>query len=250
MSSSSKQQLVQKLVPLLKKKYESPPKREPVSVLEHLVLGILSDGTTTAKSDTVFERLKKNYFDWNEVRVSSIVELQEALAELPDAEQRAVRLKSCLKHLFETLYTFDLDSFRKLPMKEVAKKLEKLPVAAEYLTARVIRDGLEGTAMPLDSAAIRVLTRLELIDAKTPAEVLSASLSRAIPRARSFEFCHLLSELGADTCIEPQPKCKHCCLLEFCATGQRKITEPEPEPAPSRPKRTRTKARAARGKAE
>src|SRR2546425_7790879 len=100
MSSAAKSQLVQKIIPLLKKKYESPAHREPLPVLEHLILGILSDGTTTTKADAAFQRLKTQYFDWNEVRVSAVVELQEALKELPDAEQRAVRLKGCLRHLF------------------------------------------------------------------------------------------------------------------------------------------------------
>ena len=250
MSSAAKSQLVQKIIPLLKKKYESPDRREPLPVLEHLILGILSDGTTTAKADAAFQRLKTQYFDWNEVRVSAVVELQEALKDLPDPEQRATRLKSCLKYLFETNYTFDLDSFLKLPMKEVARKLAKLPYSSQYLTARVIRDGLEGNAMPLDSTAVRVLTRLELIDAKTTAEVLSGSLSRAIPRARSFEFCHLLSELGADTCLEPEPRCKQCCLLELCSTGQRQVAAAAEAEAAAKAKRTRAKGKAARGKAE
>ena len=250
MSSSPKTQLVQKIVALLKKKYESPSRREPLPVLEHLILGILSDGTTTAKADAVFQRLKTQYFDWNEVRVSAVVELQEALKDLPDPEQRAIRLKSCLRHIFETNYTFDLDPFCKLPLKEVARKLEKLPYSPQYLTARVIRDGLEGNAMPLDSTAVRVLSRLELIDGKTTAEVLSSSLSRAIPRARSFEFCHLLSELGADTCIEPEPRCKHCCLLEVCPTGERQIAAAQAEAAASKSKRARPKGKTARGKVE
>jgi endonuclease-3 len=225
MSTAQKSRDVQRVITRLKKKYESPGRRESFPVLEHLIFAVLADGTTTAKADAVFQRLKENYFDWNEVRVSAVVELQEHLRELPDPEQRAARLKGCLKFIFETTYAFELDALQKIPMKEVAKKFERMPGVSDYLVARVIRDGLGGTAMPLDSAAVRVLTRLGIIDEKTTPQILSASLARQIPRARNFEFCHLLSELGADTCFEVEPRCKPCVLVDGCPTGQRRLAE-------------------------
>jgi endonuclease-3 len=248
MPNPAKTRLIQKIVPLLRKQYDSPKRRESLPVLEHLIMAVLADGTTTDKADAVFARLKSNYFDWNEVRVSAVAELQEALSELPDPEQRAARLKSCLKYIFETNYSFDLEHYRKLPMKEVARLLSKMPVASDALIARVVRDGLGGTAMPLDSAATRVLTRLELIDHKTTADMLSGSLARMIPRARSFEFCHLLSELGADTCLETEPRCKHCCLLDVCITGQRNMAAAKAA-AEAAGKRSRSKAKPSRSRA-
>ena len=125
-----------------------------------------------------------------------------------------------------------------------------MPGASEYLIHRVLRDGLGGSSMPLDSAAVRALTRLELIDAKTTPEVLGASLERMIPRARSFEFCHLLSELAADTCIEPEPRCVYCVLVELCRTGQRRMAEATAAAAARRSKRDRAKAKPSRTKAK
>jgi endonuclease III len=225
MSNSPKARLVQKVYALLRKKYQPPERREQLPVLEQLVLAVLCDGATTARADAVFRRLKESYYDWNEVRVSAVTELQDYLTDLPDPEQKAMRIKSCLKYIFETTYTFDIDHFRKLPKKEVIKKLAKMPAASPYLIARVIRDGLGGSAMPLDSSAVRVLTRLELIDDKTPAVTLAASLERLVPRNKSVEFCHLLAELGNDTCTELEPNHAKCCLLELCPTGQRRMAE-------------------------
>jgi endonuclease-3 len=225
MSTAQKSRDVQKVITQLKKRYDVPGRREPLPVLEQLILAVLADGSTTAQADAVFHRLKQNYFDWNEVRVSAVVELQEHLRDLPDPEQRAARLKGCLKFIFETTYGFELETLQKIPMKEVARKFERMPGVSDYLVARVIRDGLGGTAMPLDTAAVRVLTRLGIVDEKTPPQVLSASLARQIPRARSFEFCHLLSELAADTCVEVEPRCKPCVLVDDCPTGQRRLAE-------------------------
>lgn len=225
MSHSPKTRLVQKVFNVLRKKFVAPEKRPELPVLEHLMMAIVSDGTTTERADAVFKRLKQHYFDWNEVRVSAIVELQDHLAELPDAEQRAIRLKGALKFIFETSYGFDLEPLTKVPMKEVAKRFEKMPHISEYVVNRVVRDGLGGTAMPLDTSAVRVLTRVGLIDEKNPAPVLSASLARQIPRARNFEFCHVLSQLAAEFCTEAEPRCKPCCLLQLCPHGERRLAQ-------------------------
>ena len=252
MTTAQKSRDVQKIISQLKKKYDVPGRREALPVLEQFILAILADGATTAQVETVFERLKKNYFDWNEVRVSAIVELQDQLAGLPDPEQRAARLKGALKFIFETTYGFDLEQIKKIPMKELSVKFGRMPGVSEYLIHRVIRDGLGGTAMPLDSSAVRVLTRVEIIDEKTSAQTLSASLARQIPRNRSFEFCHLLSELAADVCLEVEPRCKQCVLVDDCPAGQRRLAELAAAAAAAaeaaRAKRARAKAKRPRRK--
>lgn len=223
MAGASKASLVKRIMTRLKKRYGSVGRRESLPMLEQLILAVLAEDTTATKANKVFHRLKKNYFDWNEVRVSAVIELQEMMAELPQAEQRAIRLKRILKQVFESTYSFDLDSWRRLTMKEVAKRLRQLPLGSQYLRARVIRDGMGGGAVPLDSGGLRVLTRLELFTSKTAPVAMAASLERTIPKGRNYEFCQLIAELAADTCIEPEPRCKHCCLLDRCPTGGRSV---------------------------
>ncbi len=249
MSQSPKLRLVQKVFSLLRKKYDAPEKREPLPVLETVIMAILADGTTTEKAEAIFKRLKQNYFDWNEVRVSAGVELQDQLSELPDAENRAARLKGALKFIFETTYGFDLETLTKVPMKEVAKRFEKMPHVSDYLVNRVIRDGLGGTAMPLDASAARVLRRVGLIDDKNPPAVLSASLARHIPRARNAEFCHVLSEFAEEYCTEVEPRCKPCSLLDLCPHGRKRVAELQAAAAAAAAKRTATKAKKQRSKA-
>jgi endonuclease-3 len=249
MSSSNKAAVVEKVFAVLRKQYDAPGKRETLPVLEELIMAVLADGATTEQADAVFQSLKKNYFDWNEVRVSAVAELQEHLGELPNPEQRAYRLKACLKYIFESTYGFDLEAWQKIPMKEVAAKFENMPHVSDYLVSRVIRDGLGGTAMPLDTAAVRVFTRLGVIDEKHTAEELSASLARRIPRAKSFEFCHVISEFAGDRCTAAEPHCKGCCLLELCPTGERRIAEQEAAAAQRRAKR-KAKSKPARARAK
>src|SRR5262249_33825027 len=84
-ATTNKQRLLNHLFSLAKKMGESKdvPARP---VLEQFIYGLCREGTTRAQADKAFQNLAERFFDWNEVRVSSQRELEEALAGLPDAE--------------------------------------------------------------------------------------------------------------------------------------------------------------------
>lgn len=220
------QKTLKKALVLFKKKYGTPAKRPALNVLEALVMAILGEGSINSRVSTVFSRLKNDYFDWNEVRVSAVQELVEVFAGLPDAEVKASRVRGALKYGFETTYSFDFDVWRKGKLKETTKKLSKLAWASDYVVARLARDGLGGHAIPLDAPALRVLARLEL--AETPVadlEQLRGKLERVIPKSRSTEFTHYLSVHAHETCLDADPHCKQCILVDICPFGQHRLKE-------------------------
>src|SRR5439155_2662773 len=66
-----------------------PP--EGLPVLEQFVYAVCREGTTREQGDRAFLNLRERFFDWNEVRVSSVRELAEAFDGLPEPEARAQR---------------------------------------------------------------------------------------------------------------------------------------------------------------
>ena len=64
-------------------------------------------------AEQVFKTLKDDYFDWNEVRVSTIRELAEVTKPLNDPADAATRLKQMLQSVFERDYSFDLEPLKK-----------------------------------------------------------------------------------------------------------------------------------------
>src|SRR5262245_46105062 len=82
---------------------------EPLPVLEQFVFALCRENATDEQARAAYKNLESKFFDWNEVRVSSVRELEEALAGLPDAESRAQRLIAFLQEVFETTYSFDLE---------------------------------------------------------------------------------------------------------------------------------------------
>src|SRR5208283_4069439 len=195
MATQSKSLFLTDVHAQLKRRYKPKPDRSAgrLSVLEAVVYGIC-----------------------HEVRVSPIAEVQETLADIPDPQGRAERIRRFLRQLFSKTYGFSLEPLTKKPLKEALKVLHAYEAfSSDYVTATVIQQALGGHAIPIDSATRRALERLGISDSDLPS--LRSILERAVPKNRGVEFLELLEELAHDTCVEPNPDCPRCELRKICA---------------------------------
>ncbi len=101
MAAPSKAQLLNEVHTLLKKRYKLDAHGDRPTVFEAIVYGIVHEGSTREQANQVISRFKDDFFDWNEVRVSSIEEIQGVLSGLPDPEARASKSRRFLRQLFE-----------------------------------------------------------------------------------------------------------------------------------------------------
>jgi endonuclease III len=217
MATQSKTQLLTNIHTLLKKRYK--PKAEPngsrLSVLKAVVYGICHEDTTREHANQALSRFEDEFFDWNELRVSSVEEIQESLAGIPDPDERAQRIRRFLRQLFNRTYGFTLDALAKKPLKDALKVLQTYDAfASDYVTATVIQQALGGHAIPVDKSAHRVLDRVGVSEAEIPA--LRVILERAVPKNRGSEFLDLIEDVANDTCLETNPECPRCELRKVC----------------------------------
>jgi endonuclease-3 len=217
---TNKQRQLNQLFAAFKKGYDAPDYGE-MPVLEQFLYGICREATTRDLADRAFQGLREQFFDWNEVRVSSPREVEEALADLPEAEVRAERLISFLQEVFEKDFSFDLEGLRKKGLKEAAKELAKYQAANDYVVAWVVQQSLGGHAIPLDVPTLRAARRLGLIDCDPDdMEAARASLEHLVPKAKGTLFCDLISHLAGQYCWEEEPHCSACPLAGDCPTAQ------------------------------
>ncbi|HEY8503208.1 MAG TPA: hypothetical protein VIL46_01405 [Gemmataceae bacterium] len=221
---TNKQQFLNQVLNLLKKKYDLPADPEPRTVLEHLVYAICREGATRAQAEPAFRRLRQNFFDWNDVRVSSPREVAESLAGLPNAPARAQRIIGLLQEIFETTFSFDLEELDKKGLKRAATQLGRYKDVDDYALAWVIQQALGGHAIPLDAPAVRVLRRLGVVEEEPESiEALRGSVEHAVPKARGPAFVELISRVAHVVCWEENPNCKACPLRSECPTGQERL---------------------------
>jgi endonuclease-3 len=218
-TATNKQRLLNHLFNSLKK--PTAAEDEPLSVLEQFIYAVCREGATREQADRAFRNLREHFFDWNEVRVSSTRELEEALKGLPDAELRAQRLISFLQEVFETTFSFDLESLHKKGLKQAAKQLARYQAASDYVGSWVVQKTLGGHAIPVDPPTLRTLRRLGLVEEnEEDLEAIRASLEHLVPKAKGAQFVDAVSDLASSTCWEEAPNCQACPLNSECPTGQ------------------------------
>ena len=221
MATQSKSQFLTDVHTQLKRRYKPKPDRSAgrLSVLEAVVYGICHEDTTREAANQALSRFKDHFFDWNEVRVSPIAEVQETLADIPNPQERAQRIRRFLRQLFEKTYAFSLEALTKKPLKEALKVLHAFEAfSSDYVTATVIQQALGGHAIPVDSETRRALERLGVHEPDVHA--LRSVLERAVPKNRGVEFVELLEELAHDTCVPGDPDCPRCELRKICPFAQ------------------------------
>ncbi len=224
MAAASKAQLLTEVYSLLRKRYKFGPREGRLSVLEAVIYGICHENTTREQANQALNRFKDYFFDWNEVRVSSIAEIQEVLVGLPDPEDRARRVRKFLRQLFNKTYGFSLEPLLKKPQKESVKALQEFEaLQSDSVLANVIQQALGGHAIPVDAAIRRALERLGLAEPSSDIPTLRASLERAVPKNRGGEFTDLMEELTHDTCVAGEPDCPRCELKKICPTGLERL---------------------------
>lgn len=234
-TTTNKQRVLTHLFTSLRKRYGGTDP-EPRPVLEQLLYAILREGTTRELADQAFRLLRERFFDWNEIRVSSVREIEETLSCLPNAELRAQRLISLLQEVFETTFSFDLEMLHKKGVKQAAKQLSRYQAMNDYAIAWVVQQTLGGHAVPLDVASQRCLRRLGLLEGENDdLEALRSTVEHLIPKARGALFNELISALANDLCID-EPRCSSCPLCHDCPTGQEVRQRPVAAERSGRPK--------------
>jgi endonuclease III len=202
MNASNRSALITKSHAVLKKHYKPVLPPTDRSVIEHLLYaGVLEDARFEA-ADEAFAKLHQ-YFDWNEVRVTTVAELAEVLSHLPDASNAAVRVKNSLQGIFESHYSFDLEFLVKQNQGKSIKDLEKYKGSSPFIVAYVIQNALGGHSIAVDKNTLEVLHILGIISEQELKKYETPGLERAIPKNKGPEYFSLLHQFSADYSANP-----------------------------------------------
>lgn len=226
----NKQKIVSVLLSKVKK--VASQEQQELPVMEQVIYSICREGSSKEQADEVYQKLTVQFFDWNELRVTSVRELEECFRGMTRPVDRANRVIGFLQELFETTYSFELEFLHKKGLKQATKHLSRYQVANDYLGAWVTQRALGGHAIPIDLPTLRVSKRLGLIE-KTQEQVVEirSTLEHLIPKAKGVEFTDLISILGMEYCHEKQPNCAACPLFKECLFASENAKAASKKPA-------------------
>lgn len=240
MAAPSRSALISRTIRILKKHYKPAPASKDRSLLDHLLFACLLENSPLEDAEQVFATLQKNYYDWNEVRVSTVRELAEVTKPLVDPPQAAGRLKKTLHSVFEAIYQFDLESLKKQNIGQAVKQLQKYIGTTPFAVSYVTQMALGGHSIPVNHGLLTAMHVLGVISDREAQKGIVPGLERAIPKKRGVEYSSLLHQLGVEVGRSPYGPNARKLLLEISPQckdrlPKRRSKAAVEEPPPAKP---------------
>jgi endonuclease-3 len=237
MATPNRSALIGRTLKVLRKHFKpvAPPKDRPL--FEHLLFACLLEDSPHEAAEQTFAALKQDYFGWNEVRVSTIRELTDALKPLVNPAESAARLKQTLHSVFESVYEFDIENMKKQNIGQAAKTLQKYNGTTSFAVAYVTQHALGGHSIPLNRGAMITLHTVGVISDDEFAKGVVPGLERAVPKNKGVEVGSLLHQLGVEVGRNPYGQSARKLMLEIdpnCKDRlpKRPTVKPAEPPAP------------------
>lgn len=196
--ASDKQDSCKKLLAILKKHYPAPPRPPELPVLETMIYASCLENASFEDAARTYDLLLKSFHDLNEIRVSSIDELEAVFHDVSDAEWRAMRIRGLLQHLFESTYTFECDGIKRKTLDLATKQLSKIKMLSPFARAYTLQQALGAHVLPIDDRMHAALVWLGLSTPDQTPEQTGEGLRGSVRKADAQEFCDYLRRLATD----------------------------------------------------
>jgi endonuclease-3 len=208
-----KSKVLARLLKLLKKEFGGLPKREQLPVLEAMVFSACLENSSYEAADASFARLKDDFFDWNEVRVSTISELEPVFEGVHEPKWCAMRVRYLLYYVFDHQFSYDFDGIKKKPFELAFKQVSKIKHLTAFCRNYLLQKCLGNHVIPVDDKMIRTAIWLGLVPVGADEDSGPELLKGMIRKADAPEFIWLLKSLSVskhgETVLEISPKGDH-----------------------------------------
>ncbi len=202
-NANQRANLLAKMHKVLKKHYKPVEPPADRSVLEHLVYAACLENASFELADESLAKLQQRFFDWNEIRVTTVAELAETLGPMPDSAGAAQRVKKMLHSVFEAQYSFDLENLKKLGLGKAIEELEKFPGVTQFAIDYLTQNALGGHAIAMGKGALDIMYATGAMTDADAMKLRVPGLERTIDKKKGSEFFSLLHQLGADLTASP-----------------------------------------------
>ncbi len=235
MTTTNRAAVLNKTHRVLKRTYKPSALRGEQPLLESLLFACCLENTHYDVAQEAFTKLRNSFFDWNEIRVSTVKELAEVMGALAEPPAAAARLKGILQSVFESDYSFELEQLKKQNIGTAVKRLQKLSGATPFVVAYGTQTALAGHSIPVDKGTLGVLYVLGVITQSEAEQGNVPGMERAIPKSKGHEFGALVHELGSEFFSNPFSPALRELLLSIAPGAKerfpkRTTKKPAPEP--------------------
>jgi hypothetical protein len=202
--AADKSQVCRKFVTALHKLYgKSVPKIE-LPVIETMLFAACLEDSPWAPAEAALKKLIGTFFDMNEIRVSSVNELELVLAPLNKADWKGLRIRSILRSIFETTYSYDFEKLRRQTLEQAVKTLKKMTDVTPFIRDFVLHEILGSHIVCLDESMLTAAKWLGLVPETADLNEGSEYLKGGLKKSEVSEFCYLLRCVSTDPRFVPR----------------------------------------------
>ncbi|NOY40845.1 MAG: hypothetical protein GXP26_03270 [Planctomycetes bacterium] len=237
MASNNRAAVINKVLKVVKRHFKPVEPLQDRSLLEHLLYACCLENSLPEDADKVFATLSQDFFDWNEVRVTSIRELAVIMKPLNDPAESAKRLKRILHSVFETHYSFDLEQMKKQNIGLTVKQIEKYKGSTGFIVSYVTQNALGGHSIPINRGLLESMRVVSVISDAEAAKGRVPGLERIVPKTKGIEVGSLLHQLGVELHRSPFGQTARKLLLEIAPDCKERLPK-RPSKKVEPPKKT------------
>jgi len=213
----------------LEKLYGAKRKVKQDTMLQQVLVGLLSVGTSTSNAVRALKLLGEEFVDWNELRISAPEEISEVLASCKVTPAAGRCVTRFLLALFEQTSALTLEFLEKEKPNAAYERLMGLSGAPPQAAAEAALGWFNAPFLPVDGELRRILARMGIIEKGATDQAVRRTLQRLVKRRDYYRFYHLLTDHAAIFCRHEEFDSEHCVLLSDCEMGQRHVVELERE---------------------
>lgn len=197
--ASDKQAICRKLMTAFKKRYGgSAPKKENRPVLETMLFACLLEDAEYQAAVDAYDKLLGSFHDLNEIRVSSITEVETVLKGLERPEWKALHVRSCLQYVFEKKYEFEFEGIKRKTMDLATRNLAKIPNISPFIQAYTLHHCLGGHIVPLDTSMTNAAIFLGFATPEMDTANAIEAIKPALKKPDVDAFCNMFRQFSRD----------------------------------------------------
>jgi endonuclease III len=206
-----------KILSILKKEYEIPPKIRNRSPLDELILVILSQNTSDNNSEKAFDELFKTFKSYDEIASNDEKNIAKAIKQGGLSNIKAKRIKGVLEVIHKDGGDYTLEYLKDMSDKDALKYLMSIDGVGAKSARCVLLFSLGLDFMPVDTHVFRVSKRIGLISKDINDREKACDFLESFVQPEDRYRLHMcLIYHGRTVCKARKPDCDKCSISKFC----------------------------------
>ncbi len=186
-------QRLQKLYRELKRLHPKVEKTTYEDPAEALICGIISEKLSENATSRALREIRSSFVDWNDLRVSRIEEITEAMGgNKMSCRAAALSLTAALRGIFNEHHKISLAVLKKLGKRPAKEGLEKIDGVSRFVLNYCMLTSMQAHAVPLTQDMIEYLRKNGIIAPDADEEDIEGFLTRQVAAKDAYEFYALL----------------------------------------------------------